>query len=159
MILKHRYLLLPALLSLMQPSQADEGLSQTMLSIYANGKPVGGLIFPIGGAVQFGAVSNNTEGDDTRVRFAGNVQGRLTPPAGQAVVLFGEDIVLSREAISAERARAVQDLEKMSASDQLYRGRATGGAKLTFRVSSDIQTWPQHSRFSSCPNVGTDPEV
>lgn len=130
-VLRLRWLLIAALLGLTQVSHAQESLSQTTISFYANGKPVGGMIFPIGGTVEFRAVSNNTESDDKRIRYADNVQGRLTPPAGQPIVFFGEDVVMSRESISAERARAVQDLVKMSASDQLYRGRDATGASLT----------------------------
>lgn len=52
---------------------------------------------------------------------------RFTPPAGQPIVLFGEEIVLSTEPISAERAKAVRDLEAMAGPDQLYRGRSSGG--------------------------------
>lgn len=105
-------------------SHANDGLSQTTISVYASGKPVAGLIFPIGAKVGTSAIANRIEEHDTEVRYTGNVQGRFTPPAGQSIVLFGEQIVISTEPISADRARAVRDLEAMAGPDQLYRGRS-----------------------------------
>jgi hypothetical protein len=107
--------------------QADEPLSQTTISFYANGKPVGGLIFPIGAKVTPSAVATSEREGAGESRYTGNVQSRFTPPAGQAIVMFGEDIAVTHQAISAERAQAVRDLEAMSASDQLYRGRSATG--------------------------------
>jgi hypothetical protein len=131
MFLRPHYLLVTALACMIQSSHADDRLSQTTISIYANGKPVGGLIFPIGTAVKPSAISNNTQGDDKETHYAGNVEGRFTPPAGQSIVLFGEDVVVTTQTISPERARAVRDLEGMSDSDQLYRGRSITGANIT----------------------------
>jgi hypothetical protein len=122
---------LAALTSLAPGVHADEPLSQTTISIYANGKPVGGFIFPIGAAVKPSAISNDTLEDGKETRYAGNVQGRFTPPPGQPVVLFGEHVVIKTEAISAERAKAVQDLDAMWESDQQYRGRTLDGTELT----------------------------
>jgi len=122
-----RYLLPPLLACMIQCSYADEALKQTTISIYANGKPVGGLIFAIGSAVEPSAVANKTVGDDKETRYIGNVEGRFTPPAGQSIILYGEDVVVSTQMISAERAQAVRDLEAMSQSDQLYRGRTVMG--------------------------------
>ena len=107
-------------------AHADEGLTQTTISVHAGGKPVGGLIFPIGAQVKTSAVANRIDTGGQQVRYAGNVQGRITVPAGE-VVLFGEELVFSKEDISAERQRAVRDLEAMAASDQLYRGRSLTG--------------------------------
>jgi hypothetical protein len=107
--------------------QADEPLSQTTISFYAGGKEVGGLIFPIGARVTPSAVATTEREGSNEARYTGNVQSRFTPPAGQPIVMFGEDISITHEAISAERARAVRDLEAMASSDQLYRGRSTTG--------------------------------
>lgn len=112
-------------------SHADEILSQTTISIYANGKPVGGLIFPIGTVVKPSALSNNTKGDDKEMRYTGNMKGRFTPPPGTSILLFGEDVLVSNESVSPERAQAVRDLEAMSLSDQTYRGRTVSGSTLT----------------------------
>lgn len=112
-------------------THADEPLSQTTISVYANGKAVGGFIFPIGTVVKPSAVSNSATGNDKEMRFSGNVQGRFTPPPGQSIILFGEDISVANTDISPERAKAVRDLEAMSESDQAYRGRTVDGHTLT----------------------------
>jgi hypothetical protein len=108
-------------------SQAGEPLSQTTISFYAGGKPVGGLIFPIGARITPSVVAASEREGSNEARYTGNVQSRFTPPAGQPIVMFGEDIAVTHEAISAERAQAVRDLEAMASSDQLYRGRSTTG--------------------------------
>jgi hypothetical protein len=108
-------------------SHADEPLSQTTISFYAGGKPVGGLIFPIGSKVIPSAVATTEREGTNGARYTGNVQSRFTPPGGQPIVMFGEDIAVTHEAISAERAQAVRDLEAMGTSDQLYRGRSATG--------------------------------
>ncbi|KQQ47163.1 hypothetical protein ASF61_00455 [Duganella sp. Leaf126] len=118
-------------LGAMQTGHAEEALTQGTISIYAGGKPVAGLLFPIGVRPTLSVVANNRENDGKAMHLTGNVQGRLTLPADQSIALFGEDIVLTREVISAERAKAMQDLEKMAASDQLYRGRDATGVSLT----------------------------
>jgi len=127
MILRPHSLLLAALACLAAPSHADDGQTQATISVYKDGKPVAGLIFPIGAKVRLSATANHIDSSNNKTRFTGNVQSRFTPPAGQEIVLFGEEIVLSREVISAERARAVRDIEAMAASDQLYRGRSETG--------------------------------
>lgn len=109
-----------------QMAQADDGLTQTTISVHAGGKPVGGLMFPIGAKVKTSAVANRIDTGDRQVRYAGNVQGRITVLAGE-VILFGGELVVSTEAISAERHRAVRDLEAMAGPDQLYRGRSLSG--------------------------------
>ncbi|OFJ46564.1 hypothetical protein BA896_021240 [Janthinobacterium lividum] len=85
------------------------------------------MIFPIGAKVELSAMANRIDTGVREARFMGNVQGRFTPPAGQAIVLFGQEVVLSTEAISAERVKAVQDVEAMAGPDQLYRGRSENG--------------------------------
>lgn len=114
-----------ALLSCATPSShAADALVQTTISLYAGGKPVGGLIFPIGAKVDLSAAANRMDEDGQPQRYSGNVQGRFTPPPGQAVILFGDDVTVSTAPVSAARARAVRDIEAMAATDQLYRGRA-----------------------------------
>ena len=127
MTLRPHCLLLATLACLSAPGHADEGLSQTTISVYAGGKSVGGLIFPIGAKVTTSAVANRVDESDKAIHFTGNVEGRFTPPAAQSIILFGEDVVVSKEAISAARARAVRDLEAMAGPDQLYRGRSATG--------------------------------
>lgn len=107
-----------------------EALNQTTISMVANGKPIGGLIFPIGTRIEPSLVSNRADTNATESTYAGNVQGRFTPPAGQPIIFFGEQIVVNQQPISPARAKAVRDLEGMGASDQLYRGRDVTG-KLT----------------------------
>jgi hypothetical protein len=127
MILRPQCLLLAALACMAQPGHADDGLTQTTISVYAGGKPVAGLMFPIGAKVEPSAIANRIEEDDKEIRYTGNVEGRFTPPAGQSIILFGEQIVISTEPISAERAKAVRDLAAMAGPDQLYRGRSVTG--------------------------------
>ena len=91
-------------------AHADAGLTQTTISIHAGGKPVGGLMFPIGAKVKTSAVASRIDTGDKQIRYAGNVQGRITVSAGE-VILFGDELVFSSEAISAERHRAVRDLD------------------------------------------------
>lgn len=127
-ILRPQYLQFAVLICMAQPGHADNGLTQTTISVYAAGKPVGGLIFPIGTKVEPSAVANGIDEGAKEIRYTGNVQGRFTPPAGQSIVMFGEEVVVSTESISAERAKAVRDIEAMAGPDQLYRGRpATAG--------------------------------
>lgn len=114
-----------------QSGHADDGLTQITISVYAGGKPVAGLMFPIGAKVETSAMANRIEEGDKQIRFTGNVEGRFTPPAGQPIILFGEQIVISTEPISAERAKAVRDLEAMAGPDQLYRGRSVTGQDIT----------------------------
>lgn len=123
-MLQPKHLLLAMLACLAQPGHADDSLTQTTISIYAGGKPVGGLIFPIGAKFETRAVANQTDAGASATRYTGNVQGRFWPPAGQPVVMFGEEIAIGTEPISAERAKAVRDLEAMAGPDQLYRGRS-----------------------------------
>jgi hypothetical protein len=122
---------LAVLASLALPGHADDGLKQTTITMYAGGKPVGGLIFPIGTEVKLSAVANTVSEGAMQTRFTGNVEGRFTPQAGQSIVLFGEDLMAATETVSAERAQAVRDLEAMASSDQLYRGRMLDGGNLT----------------------------
>lgn len=126
MRLRAHCLHLAILACIAQTSQADDGPTQTTISVHAGGKPVGGLIFPIGAKVKTSAVANRVDTGDKQIRYAGNVQGRITVPAGE-VILFGDELVVSTEAISAERQRAVRDLEAMAGPDQLYRGRSLTG--------------------------------
>ena len=127
MTLRPQYLLLATLACITQPIYADGGQTQTTISVYAEGKPVVGMMFPIGSKVELSAMANRIDTGDKEVRFRGNVQGRFTPPAGQSIVLFGEEVVVSTASISAERAKAVQDIEAMAGPDQLYRGRLENG--------------------------------
>lgn len=127
MLFRQNYLLAMMFLGLTQTSHAGNTLEQTTISIVANGKVVGGLIFPIGETVKPSAISNNTQGDEKEMHYLGNVEGRFTPPTGASIVLFGEDVRVSTQTISLERAKAVRDLEAMSQSDQLYRGRSVTG--------------------------------
>jgi hypothetical protein len=128
MMLRSHYLLFSALSCMLQPAMAEDELTQTTISIYADGKPVAGFMFPIGAKVQPSAIANHIEQAAQQISYLGNVEGRFTVPAGQAIVMFGEQIVVSTEAISAERAQAVRDLEAMAGPDQLYRGRSTAEA-------------------------------
>ena len=123
-------LALTALLCTAQACRADAPLTQTTISVYADGKPVGGLIFPIGTTIDVGAIAVHTDRVGDNARYTGNVQSRFTPPAGQPIILFGEDVAVNVEPVSAERLRAVHDLEAMASSDQLYRGRS-GMTRLT----------------------------
>lgn len=70
-----------------QYSHAAEALTQTTVSIYADGKSVAGLMLPIGAKVELSAVANHIDENADNIRFTGNVQGRFTPPAGQSVIL------------------------------------------------------------------------
>lgn len=127
MKLPARCLLAAILGGMAHSSHADDALTQTTMSLHSAGKPVAGLIFPIGTKIELSAVANAMESGAHHARYTGNVQGRFTPPAGQQIIVFGEELVLSTEAISAERARAVRDIEAMAGSDQLYRGRSPSG--------------------------------
>ena len=120
-------LLLAAFAFMNQYSHAAEALTQTTVSIHADGKSVAGLMFPIGAKVELSAAANHIDENADNIRFTGNVQGRFTPAAGQSIILFGEDVVLSTEPVSAGRAKAVRDIEAMAGPDQLYRGRSSGG--------------------------------
>jgi hypothetical protein len=104
-----------------------EPLTQTTISVRANGKPVGGMIFPIGVKITPSVAANREATSGTDTTYTGNVQGRFTPPAGQQIILFGEQLVVSQQAISPGRAKAVRDLEEMATSDQLYRGLSVTG--------------------------------
>lgn len=127
MKLPARCLLAAILGGMAHSSHADDALTQTTMSLHSAGKPVAGLIFPIGTKIELSAVANAMESGAHHARFTGNVQGRFTPPAGQQIIVFGEELVLSTEAISAERARAVRDIEAMAGADQLYRGWSSSG--------------------------------
>jgi hypothetical protein len=131
MIVRPQCLLLAAVACMAQWCHADDGLTQTTISVYAGGKPVAGLMFPIGAKVETSAMANRIDEGDKQIRFTGNVEGRFTPAAGQPVILFGEQIVISTEPISAERAKAVRDLEAMAGPDQLYRGHSVTGGDIT----------------------------
>jgi hypothetical protein len=120
-----RILLIGALAAVVLSARAEDGLSQTTVSFYADGKPVGGIIFAIGAKTGMSAKANHAENDKTSQHLTGNVQARLIPDGGQSFILFGEDVVLSNASISAEHAKAVRDLEAMGATDQLYRGRSS----------------------------------
>lgn len=115
----------------MHCAHADEVLRQTTITMYAGGKPAGGFIFPIGSAITPSAVANTTEETDNATRYAGNVEGRLRLPSNQSLILFGDDVRVSTAIVSAGRAKAVKDLEAMSGSDQLYRGRVASGVVLS----------------------------
>lgn len=119
--------MLAILASQSAPALADKGTTQTTISVHANGKPVAGLIFPMGAGIETSMAANRMDGSSKDTRLSGNVQGRITPSAGQSFILFGDEVVISTEAVSAERARAVRDLEAMAGPDQLYRGRAFQG--------------------------------
>jgi hypothetical protein len=108
-------------------ARGDDGLTQTTLSFYADGKPVGGVIFPIGAKTELRARANQVDDEADSRHFTGNVQGRLLPAGGQPFVVFGQDLVISKAPVSAERAKAVRDLEAMATTDQLYRGRSVNG--------------------------------
>ena len=127
MILRPSCLLFAAFACLSQPAHADDTLMQTTLSVYAGGKSVAGLMFPIGARVELSAVANHIDQRADAIRFTGNMQGRFTPPAGQSVIVFGEELVLSSEPVSSGRAKAVRDIEAMAGPDQLYRGRSANG--------------------------------
>jgi hypothetical protein len=118
-------LLLAVLVSLGQAAGADDGQTQTTISFYAGGKPVGGFIFPVGAPVTPSAVAHRIDQTGAQTRYTGNVQGRITPPVGQ-IILFGADMVVQQEAIGADRLKAVQDLAAMAGPDQLYRGKPGG---------------------------------
>jgi len=123
----HLYRIFATLAALSGTAHADEPLTQTTISIQAGGKPVAGIVMPIGARTALSAVANGVERSADRMHFSGNVQGRFTPPPGAEIVLYGDDIVISREPVSAGRAKAVRDLEAMAGPDQLYRGRPDAG--------------------------------
>jgi hypothetical protein len=123
MNLKTQSLLFAVFAASCVPGYADDGLTQTTISIYTDGKPVAGMIFPIGVEVTPSAVANQVRADANASHYTGNVEGRVSLPASQAVTFFGEEIVVATEAISAARAKAVQDIEAMLDSDQLYRAK------------------------------------
>jgi hypothetical protein len=127
MTLYPRILLIGALAGVALSGRAEDGLTQTTVSFYAGGKPVGGMIFAIGAKAELSAQANHVDSDATSRHLTGNVQARLIPDGGQSFILFGEDVVFSKAPISAERAKAVRDLEAMAATDQLYRGRSVQG--------------------------------
>jgi hypothetical protein len=131
-------LLLAAFATILVPSYADDGLTQTTISIYADGKPVAGVIVPIAVKLTPSAVANHIDMDAKETRYAGNVEGRLSLPATQDIIFFGEKIAVATEPISAERAKAVKDIEAMASSDQLYRG-----GPLTKQLTAD--EWKQQT--------------
>ncbi len=122
--MKLHAVLIGVLASIALSAQADDGLAQTTISFYADGKPIGGMMFAIGAKPEVRAKANHIDEDATSLHLMGNVQARLIPNGGQSFILFGEDVVLNRTPISAERAKAVRDLEAMATTDQLYRGRS-----------------------------------
>ncbi|MYM75774.1 hypothetical protein GTP56_26785 [Duganella sp. FT134W] len=127
MTLYPRILLVGALAGVALCGRAEDGLTQTTISFYADGKPVGGMIFAIGAKSELSVKANQHDSDATSRHFTGNVQARLIPDGGQAFTVFGENVVFSKAPISAEHAKAVRDLEAMAATDQLYRGRSVQG--------------------------------
>jgi hypothetical protein len=122
------FAVLAAFASLAPTTRADEPLRQTTITIYAAGKPVAGLMLPIGSKGKLSVSANRIDDNgDTGAHFNGNVQGTLALPAEQGLVIYGEDIELKSDKISPEHAKAVRDLEAMAVSDQLYRGRSPTG--------------------------------
>lgn len=118
---------LAVLASLAGPACADDAPTQTTITIYAAGRPVAGLMMPIGAKGNLSANANHIDDGDTGARFTGNVQAQLALPAGQPLVIYGEEIALKTEKLSPERVKAVRDLEAMAVTDQLYRGKSVTG--------------------------------
>lgn len=142
MILQRACLCLAALAFVSLSCRAEEELFQTIISVQSDGKVAGGMILPIGPKFPVSVVANNVAMTENERRLTGNVQGRFIAQAGQPIVFFGEQITLSQEPISAERAKAVRDLEGMAGPDQLYRGR-TMGAEVT------LQEWQRQEAIDS----------
>ncbi len=57
-------LLMGAVASVALSAQADDGLAQTTISFYADGKPVGGMIFAIGAKTELRAKANHIDEDE-----------------------------------------------------------------------------------------------
>lgn len=123
MTLPLRCLFFATLGGLSLASHAFEPLTQTTLSAYADGKVVAGLVFPIGAKVELSAIAHHMDSRENQLRLKGNVHGRFTPPAGQEIIVFGNEMVLNTETITPERAQAVRDIEAMAGPDQLYRNK------------------------------------
>ena len=120
-------LALAVLASLAGPARADDAPTRTTITIYAGGRPVAGLMMPIGAKGNLSANANHIDDGDTGARFTGNVQAQLALPAGQPPVIYGDEIALTTEKLSPERVKAVRDLEAMAVPDQLYRGKSVSG--------------------------------
>ena len=75
-------LALAVLASLAGPARADDAPTQTTITIYAGGRPVAGLMMPIGAKGNLSANANHIDDGDTGARFTGNVQAQLALPAG-----------------------------------------------------------------------------
>lgn len=123
MITPTRCLIFAVLSSLAAAGGAAEPLTQTTVSAYANGKAVAGLIFPIGARPELSAIAHHVDTSADQIRYQGNVHGRLIAPSGQQIIVFGDEIVMRTETITAERAQAVRDIEAMAGPDQLFRGK------------------------------------
>ncbi|RZT11192.1 hypothetical protein SAMN05216319_0329 [Duganella sp. CF402] len=142
MIFRRQFFLLAALACSVQRAYADDGLTQTTISFYANGKAVGGIIFAIGAKTEAAAKANQIDQDAQGIHLVGNVQASLTPQSLQSFILLGDDVRVIKTPITPDRAKAVRDLEAMSGPDQLYRGRAASA-----NVTSD--EWAQQSAIDT----------
>eukprot|EP01133_Synstelium_polycarpum_P021041 gene21041-25266_t len=102
MKLPARCLLAAILGGMAHSSHADDALTQTTISLHSAGKPVAGLIFPIGTKIELSAVANAMESGAHHARYTGNVQGRFTPPAGQQIIVLrvGLDCGFFREKLT-----------------------------------------------------------
>lgn len=111
-------------------TRAAEPLTQVTISVYSGGREVAGWVYPIGERVGLSAMANKIEKSDKRARYSGNVMGQVETSGGRYIV-FGDEVVLTRETITPERVKAVHDLEAMAGPDQKYRAQTMDGHEPT----------------------------
>lgn len=111
-------------------ARAAEPLTQVTISVYSGGREVAGWVYPIGERVGLSAIANKIEKSDKGARYSGNVMGQVEASGGRYIV-YGDEVVLTREAITPERVKAVHDLEAMDGPDQKYRAKTMHGGQLT----------------------------
>jgi len=119
---------------------AAEPLTQVSITVYSGGKEVAGWVYPAGERVGLSAIANNTGKTANGVHYTGNVMGQVEAYGGRTIV-YGDELVLTREPVTAERMEAVHDLEAMAEPDQKYRARTMDGHELTkeeWKLQTDI---------------------
>jgi len=121
-------------------AQAAEPLTQVSITVYSGGKEVAGWVYPAGERVGLSAIANKTEKTAHGVHYTGNVMGQVEASGGRTIV-YGDELVLTREPITPGRMAAVHDLEAMAAPDQKYRAKTMDGKELTkeeWKLQTDI---------------------
>lgn len=111
-------------------AQAAEPLTRVSITVYSGGREVAGWIYPAGERVGLSANANKTEKTADGVHYTGNVMGQVEA-SGNRTIVYGDEIVLTRETITPDRVQAVRDLEAMDGPDQKYRGKTMNGHELT----------------------------